>query len=65
MKDYQERGRQAPAAQYREVLREVALKRVEAGHRRGRAYALVGEDDCKFGWERSDEWSKPSRLSIR
>jgi putative transposase len=41
MKDYRERGRQAPSAQHREVLREVALKRVEAGHRRVRAYALA------------------------
>jgi putative transposase len=41
MKDYRVRGRQAPSAQHRAVLREVALKRVEAGHRRVRAYALA------------------------
>jgi len=41
MKDYSARGRQAPSAQHQEVLREVALKRVEAGHRRVRAYALA------------------------
>ena len=41
MKDYRERGRQVPSAQHREVLREVALKEVEAGHRRVRAYALA------------------------
>jgi len=41
MKDYRARGRQAPSAQHREVLREVALKRVEAGHRRVRAYAMA------------------------
>jgi len=41
MKDYSARGRQAPSAQHQEVLREVALKRVEAGLRRVRAYALA------------------------
>jgi transposase InsO family protein len=41
MKDYQVRGRQAASAKHKEVLREVALKRVEAGHRRVRAYALA------------------------
>jgi putative transposase len=41
MKDYQARGRQAAAAQHKEVLREVALKRLEAGHRRVRAYAVA------------------------
>ena len=41
MKDYRARGRQAPSSQHREVLREVALKRVEAGHRRVRAYAVA------------------------
>jgi len=43
MKDYRARGRQAPSAEHREALREVALKRVEAGHRRVRAYALAWE----------------------
>lgn len=41
MKDYRAGGRQAPSSQHREVVREVALKRVEAGHRRVRAYALA------------------------
>lgn len=41
MKDYRARGRPAPSAQHKEVLREVALKRVEAGHRRVRAYAVA------------------------
>jgi putative transposase len=41
MRDYRVRGRQAPSAQHREALREVALKRVEAGHRRIRAYAVA------------------------
>ena len=41
MKDYQVRGRQVASAEHKEVLREVALKRVEAGHRRVRAYALA------------------------
>lgn len=41
MRDYRGRGRQAPSAQHREALREVALKRVEAGHRRVRAYAVA------------------------
>ena len=43
MKDYRVRGRQAASAKHKEVLREVALKRVEAGHRRVRAYALAWE----------------------
>jgi len=41
MKDYRARGRPAASAQHKEVLREVALKRVEAGHRRVRAYAVA------------------------
>jgi transposase InsO family protein len=41
MKDYRARGRQAASAKHKEVLREVALKRVEAGHRRVRAYAVA------------------------
>jgi putative transposase len=41
MKDYRVRGRQAASAKHKEVLREVALKRVEAGHRRVRAYAVA------------------------
>lgn len=41
MKDYRARGRGAPSSQHREVLREVALRRVEAGHRRVRAYAVA------------------------
>ena len=41
MKDYQVRGRQAASAQHKEVLREVALRRVESGHRRVRAYAMA------------------------
>ena len=41
MKDYRGRRRQAPSVQHREALREVALKRVEAGHRRVRAYAVA------------------------
>ena len=41
MRDYRVRERQAPSAQHREALREVVLKRVEAGHRRVRAYAVA------------------------
>jgi len=41
MKDYQVRGRQAASAKHKDVLREVAIKRVEAGHRRVRAYAMA------------------------
>lgn len=41
MKDYRARGRQAVSAHHKEVLREVALKRVEAGHRRVRAYVVA------------------------
>lgn len=41
MKDYRVRGRGAASAKHKEALRAVALKRVEAGHRRVRAYALA------------------------
>jgi len=41
MKDYRARSRNVASHQHREVLREVALKRVEAGHRRVRAYAVA------------------------
>jgi putative transposase len=41
MSDYQAHPRKAQSIQHTEVLREVALKRVEAGHRRVRAYALA------------------------
>lgn len=41
MTDYQAYRRAAPSTQHIDVLREVALKRVEAGHRRVRAYALA------------------------
>jgi putative transposase len=43
MTDHQAHGRTAPSTQHIEVLREVALKRVEAGHRRVRAYAMAWE----------------------
>jgi hypothetical protein len=41
MKDYHVRGRQAASGKHKDVLREVAIKRVEAGHRRVRAYAMA------------------------
>ena len=41
MTDYSAHPRKGVSTQYAEVLREVALKRVEAGHRRVRAYALA------------------------
>jgi transposase InsO family protein len=41
MKDYRVGGRQAASAKHKEALREVAIKRVEAGHRRVRAYAVA------------------------
>ena len=41
MKDYRKRRREAQSAKHTEVLREVAIKRVEAGHRRVRAYAMA------------------------
>jgi transposase InsO family protein len=41
MQDYSARSRNVDSHQHREVLCEVALKRVEAGHRRVRAYALA------------------------
>jgi transposase InsO family protein len=41
MTDYQAHPRKAESPKNAEVLREVALKRVEAGHRRVRAYAMA------------------------
>lgn len=41
MIDYEAHPRKAGSIQHGEILREVALKRVEAGHRRVRAYALA------------------------
>lgn len=41
MSDYLEHPRKVASTQHAEVLREVALKRVEAGHRRVRAYAMA------------------------
>jgi len=41
MTDYRAHPRKFPSSQHAEVLREVALKRVEAGHRRIRAYAMA------------------------
>jgi putative transposase len=40
MADYSAHRRKVASTQHAEVLREVALKRVEAGHRRVRAYAM-------------------------
>lgn len=41
MKDYTVRPRPVSSARHAEIYREVALKRVEAGHRRVRAYAMA------------------------
>jgi hypothetical protein len=41
MADYSAHRRKVASTQHAEVLREVALKRVEAGHRRVRAYAMA------------------------
>lgn len=41
MKDYTMRARPVLSARHAEVYRQVALKRVEAGHRRVRAYAIA------------------------
>jgi transposase InsO family protein len=41
MTDYKARFREAESTKHAEILREVALKRVEAGHRRVRAYAMA------------------------
>jgi hypothetical protein len=41
MKDYTAQSRKVISTRHSEVLREVALKRVEAGHRRVRAYAVA------------------------
>lgn len=56
MKDYHVRGRQAASAKHKDVLREVAIKRVEAGHRRVRAYRHgMGQDHCGCGLDQPDE----------
>jgi len=56
MKDYQARARKVVSANHEEILREVALKRVEAGHRRVRAYAIA--------WEKlSSDTAGSSRMS--
>src|SRR5438093_5390226 len=41
MTDYQPKPRQRVSIQHREALRQVALKRPEAGHRKVRAYAVA------------------------
>jgi putative transposase len=41
MSDYSVHPRELASSEHAEVLREVALKRVEAGHRRVRAYAMA------------------------
>jgi len=41
MTDYRTHPRKLASSEHAEVLREVALKRVEAGHRRVRAYAMA------------------------
>jgi putative transposase len=41
MTDYKAHPRKTESTQHAEVLREVAVKRVEAGHRRVRAYAMA------------------------
>lgn len=41
MVDYQPRGRAKPSLRHKEVLRDVALQRPEAGHRKVRAYAVA------------------------
>ncbi len=41
MTDYQRKARQRVSIQHRETLRQVALKRPEAGHRKVRAYAVA------------------------
>src|SRR5713101_5612862 len=41
MTDYQPKPRQRISIQYRDVLKDVALRRPEAGHRKVRAYAMA------------------------
>lgn len=41
MADYTPQTRQSPRARHRDTLRDVALKRPEAGHRKVRAYAVA------------------------
>ena len=41
MVDYQPHGRAKPSLQHQQVLRDVALQRPEAGHRKVRAYAVA------------------------
>jgi hypothetical protein len=51
MTDYQAHRRAAPSTQHIDVLREVALKRVEAGHRRVRYYHC-----CLLPLDNLDVW---------
>lgn len=44
MTDYQPNPRRRISTQHREVLKQVALKRPEAGHRKVRAYAVAWQD---------------------
>jgi hypothetical protein len=56
MKDYTAQPRKVISTQHSEVLGEVALKRLEAGHRRVRAVRCgVGEDLSGCCWEQPDE----------
>ena len=41
MVDYPPKGRAKPSLQHQDVLRDVALQRPEAGHRKVRAYAVA------------------------
>jgi hypothetical protein len=52
MTNYKAHARKTESMQHAEVLREVALKRVEAGHRRVRAYAMA--------WGKLSQDSHPS-----
>lgn len=53
MIDYKSHGRKTASTS--RVLREVALKRVEAGHRRVRAYAIAWGTLARRGRQQSDE----------
>ena len=44
MTDYQPKARQRVSIQHRETLRQVALRRPEAGHRKVRAYAVAWQE---------------------
>ena len=64
MKDYRKRPREVQSAKHAEVLREVAIKRVEAGHRRVRVYALAWSKITADAGGRQSHGQVPRRSQV-